>query len=940
MRSVIGALWMVVVLLAGEAFAEPASPKSRDFATERHTLDNGLTVLFVPTGSGGLVSYWTIVRTGSRDEVEPGVTGFAHFFEHMMFRGSKRFPGAAYDKIVTSLGADANAYTTDDYTAYHMSFSKTDLPTVIDLEADRFQYLDYDEVAFKTEAGAVYGEFRKGRTDPWEVLYEALLDKAFDVHTYKHTTIGFESDIAKMPEQFAYSKSFFTRFYRPENCVVLVVGDFDPKSTLQLIEKHYGTWKAGYVKPNVPVEPTQNGARRVDVTFPGETRPLLAVMWKGERFMPDDQTMVAAKLVGELAFGETSPLYKKLVLEEQRVETLTGSVEYQRDPGLWGALAVVKDPADIGRIEREIRDAVALIARDGVAPSRLDAIRSRMKYGFLSRLQSAGDIAGLVARFVALTGGLEAIDDLFRTLDFVSVEDVRKAASTWFVDSRLTVARLRAESATLAPPPEPSVATTTTLSEKVVLRPVANDPNTSVLAWVKVGSMNDPVGKEGLALLTATLLAEGGTEKSPYEKILEILFPMAAGYSASVDKEMTVFSGLSHRDFGTRFGDLFADAIAHPRFDPEDFERVRASMVSYLENTLRFSSDEELGKAALYQTIFRGTRYAHPPEGTVMSLKSMTLEDVKAFWKTHYTRDNIVLGVAGEYDNSVPDQISRALGVLDGGKPPKTTAPTVGARKSREVLIVEKPGPSTAISFGHPIAVKRGSREYYALWIASSWLGEHRNSVSHLYQVIREARGMNYGDYAYIEAYPNGGRLSLPPTGVGRNAQIFEVWIRPVQEHQAVFATRAALREVETLVKNGLTKEQFETTRQFLTRYILHYADTTEKRLGYAIDDMFYGLKDHLGTAPKMFASITLDEVNAAIRKHIRPRELVFAFVTEHAQALREKLTSGEASPITYPEGVTKSAEHLEEDRLIEKYPLGIGAENISIVPVTTMFER
>src|SRR6185436_20191865 len=127
----------------------------------------------------------------------------------------------AYDKIVNGMGADANAFTTDDFTAYHMGFATADLPTVVKIEADRFQHLSYDETQFKTESGAVYGEYRKGRTSPFEVLFESLQDAAFDQHTYKHTTIGFEADIKAMPEHYDYSKGFFQRFYRPENVVVV-----------------------------------------------------------------------------------------------------------------------------------------------------------------------------------------------------------------------------------------------------------------------------------------------------------------------------------------------------------------------------------------------------------------------------------------------------------------------------------------------------------------------------------------------------------------------------------------------------------------------------------------------------------------------------------------------------------------------------------------------
>ena len=143
------------------------------------TLPNGLKTIVIPLDSPGLVTYWSVVRTGSRDEVEPGRSGFAHFFEHMMFRGTPKYPGPVYDQIVTSLGADSNAYTTDDYTAYHMTFAKEDLERVVEIESDRFQNLSYEKPAFQTEAGAVYGEYRKSITHPFSLLDEKLRDLAY-----------------------------------------------------------------------------------------------------------------------------------------------------------------------------------------------------------------------------------------------------------------------------------------------------------------------------------------------------------------------------------------------------------------------------------------------------------------------------------------------------------------------------------------------------------------------------------------------------------------------------------------------------------------------------------------------------------------------------------------------------------------------------------------
>src|SRR5262245_2608558 len=215
------------------------------YKTHIETLDNGLQVVLVPMSSEGLVAYWSIVRTGSRDEFEPGHTGFAHFFEHMMFRGTEKFPQEVYGQILTEMGADANAFTSTDLTAYHLSVTSGDLDRVMEIEADRFQNLTYPKPAFETEAGAVYGEYRKNRMNPFFTIYEAVYQEAFREHTYGHTTMGYEKDIKAMPGMYDYSRSFFARYYRPDNVVLLVVGDIDVERTMTSIRKHYGAWQPG-----------------------------------------------------------------------------------------------------------------------------------------------------------------------------------------------------------------------------------------------------------------------------------------------------------------------------------------------------------------------------------------------------------------------------------------------------------------------------------------------------------------------------------------------------------------------------------------------------------------------------------------------------------------------------------------------------------------------
>jgi zinc protease len=474
----------------------------------------------------------------------------------------------------------------------------------------------------------------------------------------------------------------------------------------------------------------------------------------------------------------------------------------------------------------------------------------------------------------------------------------------------------------------------------VVSMPVAADPTISISVQFAVGSQNDPPGKEGLAFITGQMLVDAGTEARSLDEILEALYPLAAGYSMRVDRERSTLTGRVHRDNLDSYLGLFTDAFLHPAFDEDDFERVLSDAINDIENTLRYSSDEELGKAAFNELVFRGTRYAHPNEGTVLGLRSITLDDVREFYRRHYTAANVHLGLAGGFDPLITAQLEAALKKLPAGE--RTAPPAIepAAIDGRSVVLIAKPGADASISFGFPLDVHRGERDFYALWIANSWLGEHRNQASHLFNVIREARGLNYGDYSYIEAFPEGGERTMPPVNVPRRHQLFEVWVRTLPNSSAPFALRAALRELTLLVEGGLTQEQFELTRTFLKKYSLHFAETTSARLGYAMDDKFYGIdgESHLVRFRRMMDELTVEDVNAAIKRHWQHRNLKIAIVTGDAPGLAAALASGAPTPITYD--TPKPSAILEEDRTIAAWPLDIAVERIEIVPVEQAFER
>jgi zinc protease len=504
--------------------------------------------------------------------------------------------------------------------------------------------------------------------------------------------------------------------------------------------------------------------------------------------------------------------------------------------------------------------------------------------------------------------------------------------------------------------------------DSFVLLPVKNDPTISFRLVVFAGSQNDPAGKEGVAAITASMLTDAATERNSYEQIIDKLYPLAAGYSASVTAEMAVITGRTHKDNLKEYYPLFMDAMLRPAFKQDDLDRIKSQTLNYLENTLRYASDEELGKAVLYTKLFAGSGYGHITAGLVESVKSITLADVRDFYKKFYTTNRVLVGIGGGYDQAMISDLKRDLGGLPAGTTVKTlkyselSSDVPAEQKSKpvpaalaalmatpkpqaipldgfQVAMVEKDAPATAISMGFPIDVLRGSKDWYALAIANSWLGEHRNSSSHLYQVIREERGLNYGDYSYIEYYPGGGGFTMPPQNVARRQQIFEIWIRPVPNETRHFALRAALREFQKVVENGLTESEFQSTRNFLSKYSLHYAPTTMERLGYALDDQFYGInRSHLKIFRDMMKTLKREDVNAAIKKHWQYGKMAIAVVTKDAEAFKDALVKDAPSPITYK--TPKAQSVLDEDKEIIAFPVKVKAEDVKIVKVGEMFEK
>jgi zinc protease len=452
------------------------------------------------------------------------------------------------------------------------------------------------------------------------------------------------------------------------------------------------------------------------------------------------------------------------------------------------------------------------------------------------------------------------------------------------------------------------------------------------------GAASDPADKPGVANLTAEMLGSGGTKDLTYKQMVDAMFPMAASIQVYSDKEMTTFVGETHVDNLDKFYGLMRDAILHPGWRPEDFKRLKDATLNALRVNLRGNNDEELGKEELYNVIYRDRLYGHEDLGTGASISKMTIADLQKFYHDHYTQANLIIGVAGGYPADFLAKVKKDFAALPAGPADNFEMKLPEPITRSQATIIEKDTRSVAWSFGFPLDVKRGDPDYPALLVAQAWLGQHRLSSGRLYLRLREVRGLNYGDYAYIEYFPRGMFFMEPQPNLARHQQIFQIWIRPVEAPDAVFALRTAVFELNKMIKDGISKEDFDKAHGFVPKYVNVLTKSKSAELGYAIDSLYYGIPNYNEYIKNAVAKLTVDDVNRAIQKHLRALNLEIVGIAKDAAGVKAAMISDAATPPHY--NSPKPQEVLDEDKVIETWPLYLKPEDVTIVPVAKVFEN
>jgi zinc protease len=481
---------------------------------------------------------------------------------------------------------------------------------------------------------------------------------------------------------------------------------------------------------------------------------------------------------------------------------------------------------------------------------------------------------------------------------------------------------------------------------RILALPPSQKPMVTVALRFTTGAVDDPQGQAGITSLAARVMTEGGTQDLDARSLILALFPMATSVDARVDKELTTFSATVHRDNLEKLLPILIDVVAHPRWDPREFTRLRDAAVIEVEKRLRQGDDENLGKEALGELLYRGHPYGRLNDGHVTDLKALTLDAVKAHAAKVFTVDRLTVGVAGGYAPGLPERVAAALAGLPRASARPAAIPQQQPHGPR-YLLIEKQGEATAISCGFPWQLSRGDPDWAALSVARSAFGEHRQFNGRLMQRLREQRGLNYGDYAYIEHFAQQhGNAATAQLGRARHQQDFSIWLRPVQNDNRLFALRAALYELSrTLEGEPFSEEEIQQTKGFLDGYILLFDQTDARKLGYALDGEFLGAPDFLRRWHGEVREVNAAGVNAAWKKWVKPEALECTLVGPGMDEVKRALLSDAETPMRYQKDAQgnvpeKPAALLEADRAVNRTSFGAhGDQDVAIVPVEKVFE-
>jgi zinc protease len=749
---------------------------------QRRVLPNGLKVITSRDTTTPNVSVQMWYGVGSKDDPN-GRSGFAHLFEHLMFKATRNMPSETLDRLTEDVGGFNNASTWDDFTNYYEVAPANHLERLLWAESDRLKALVIDQPVFASERDVVKEELRQRvLADPYGRFFSlAIPQQSYATHPYKRPGIGSieELDAATVDDV----RAFHQTYYRPDNATLIVVGNFDQARLDAMIDQYF----APIEKPSTPipqvtaVEPARTGPRTVNTYGPNVPLPALAITWLAPSARDKDAAALTV-LDAVLSAGKSSRLYDTLVYEQKIAQSVFSNAPNNAQPGVFYVGAVMAGGKTVAQGEAALRAQVARVRDQRVSPAELaeakagllaDAVRKREEIdgrGFA--LGFAQEVEGDAARANTDLAALQA----------VTAADVQRVAQKYLADDRRTVIRYLPEKdrpagekdatppipkvdsvkydgpvVTLAPEAErqkpppigaPVAAVLPTPAEKtlanglrVIVAKSSDLPLITADLTVKGGASSDPKGLAGTSSLTAELLTEGTTTRSATDVARQIE-ALGANLEAGSGWEAASLTLSVTASNATPAMAIMADVAEHPAFSPRELARVRAETLDGL--SVSFQRPGSLAGFATAPLLYAGSAYGHVAGGTPGSLPKIKPADLVKTHAAYWRPDNAVLVLTGDLTPEAGFALAeKAFGSWKkpAAAPPRPpAAPSAYAPRN---LVIDLPGTGQAAVVLAKPAITRADTHYYQGVVANTVLGV--GFSSRLNQEIRIKRGLSYG---------------------------------------------------------------------------------------------------------------------------------------------------------------------------------------------------
>ncbi len=854
-------------------------------AVERFLLPNGLTVLVERDPRLPLVSVTCLYRVGSAHE-RPGITGIAHYVEHMNFRATKNFSKADVTGVIERIGGRWNGYTSLEQTLYGATVPTWALDTVLQLEADRMARAVFDPDEFQRERTSVIAELQGYENDPLSILWDQAVATSFEIHPYRYNIIGWLTDVATVERDTAYR--FYRDFYGPNNAVLAIVGDVDPARVRVRVESHFGSLPPAAASTAVrAVEPPQRGEKRTTVVHPGSQPHLLLLFRAPEAIHADYPALLVLDAVlagGRDLVSLPGPSAAAPASRLQQVVAAAGGSEAAtaltptRAPYVFGIAAVSSDPAGLERLEVALVEELRRLETEGVSADELSQAKARLRAAAAFEDTRLSDRSHRLAYFEAMDSW-ELADRILAAVDHVAADNLRSFVRRWLASHQRTVGRhlpgeppavasvptfsRPAPASPVAPSPVPAAALSVVPTPRIetlrrvlpngaVVRAVRREGPTAALhVRLGFGSADDPPGREGLAVLAARLLT-GNPELHQWL--------LRSGAGLETDSEFAAaFAQRDFIDISLRFlpgqsdaVEQLARALAVESFSTEEVERARRRLLEELQ-----ALQDDAAWAAQASVAQRGLPGWRPPFGTPASVGRISVEEINNFLRRHRRGGSVwVTLVAPGEPAPALESLAAAFASLPAGKTPaveESTGPP-GAGEERVPL----PGKTRAEIVAALPGVARAHTDFLPLSLLNYILGE-TGYAGRLGKALVDP-GLAYSASAALQG-------SLRPGPV-----LIDTGAAPVD----LEATLVALRGVLTaLSEHGVEEWELREAQAFrLGRLTFELESDTAMARAFVEQDFFGDNRLDFAARSRAILALTRERLNQIARRYYRPELL------------------------------------------------------------------